>query len=159
VTTVKFEDYGRPRVVREAELPHNLSGLLELALKDLDEVTWMPDKYEVCMVAFYHRAPAENKCFVCLAGAVMANTLGYQREDIADDVECILPKFLPHRDKLYALDSLRQGFIGRAYEDLTGKDIFEFHVVDVDVCEYDDNPVQWRKDMDTVLTQLKDLGL
>ena len=54
------------------DLPNKKSELLTLALRDL-EVVEKDNKYTVDMGDYYHQTM--NSCYVCLAGAVMANTL------------------------------------------------------------------------------------
>jgi hypothetical protein len=56
------------------KLPTVPSQLIRLALKDLEEVEKNPS-YKVYMSA-WHQPQPEGPCLVCLAGAVMAQSLG-----------------------------------------------------------------------------------
>ena len=55
------------------KLPDKPSELIELALADLEKVEKLPEVYDVYMPR-WHR-PSAGKCMVCLAGAVLAQTL------------------------------------------------------------------------------------
>jgi len=61
-------------------LPDKLSDLLKVALLDLEWVESQPEKYMINMAAWYEKSydprTGESRCNVCLAGAVMARTLG-----------------------------------------------------------------------------------
>ena len=93
-------------------LPDTLSDLLTVALDDLAKVEADP-RYAVAMKD-WHRPYSTGRCNVCLAGAVMAKSLG-----------CPIARIDPYelgqqiKTKLHVLNSLRQGFVGYACEELS----------------------------------------
>lgn len=83
------------------------SELLEHALMDLEAVEAMPDKYVIDMNDWHDFNG--YKCHVCLAGAVLANTLGY---DYTDSEEEVLDGLDPKIDRLTsAINEFRCGYI------------------------------------------------
>lgn len=87
-------------------LPDKPSALIRLALADLRKVESMPETYRVDMDRWHH--PMLGKCSVCLAGSVIAQTLG---EDPAVDTDPdeIAADAEGFGDKLSALNSFRVG--------------------------------------------------
>lgn len=91
-------------------LPNTLSGMIRIALKDEDKV-FKSSKYYIDM-SEWHSPPgygpyvSTEVCRVCLAGAVMAGTLGLDRtryetpHSLLSDCES---------DRLSSLDSVRTG--------------------------------------------------
>lgn len=65
-----------------SKLPDTLHELLEVAIRDLKAVDKSED-YEIDMTVWYH---TNDKCKVCMAGAVMAKTLNFGPEsfDLGD---------------------------------------------------------------------------
>ena len=96
-----------------ATLPDKPSELIRVALADLVKVEAMPETYSVSMGVWHHRSRT-GKCFVCLAGSVMAGSLG------ADASATMNPNHYDPltRRKLMALDSLRCGYVNDALEHL-----------------------------------------
>lgn len=92
-------------------LPKKLGKLLTLALDDLEEIE-KDSRYRVCMANFHGPSKGGDKCQVCLAGAVMANTFK------TDHTKVQMPHdFSSATDNaLRALDSLRQGHIYNAQQ-------------------------------------------
>ena len=90
------------------ELPNTLHGLLTVALDDLEKVM-KDDRYSIYM-GFWHSPITEenNKCNVCLAGCVMAKTLG------ACHLIDLHPICFWKANKLYAIESIRVGDFVRA---------------------------------------------
>lgn len=82
-----------------------LSQLLEVAVRDMKMVKANP-RY-VFHVSSWHTPAPDNRCVVCVAGAIMAGELG------ADPNMKIDPYNLPDRDLilLHAIDDIRQGVI------------------------------------------------
>lgn len=85
------------------KLPTKPSELIRLALGDLRKCEDDPD-YIIDMISWHE--PGRNTCYVCLAGAVMAKSLGADRyhdfePDSFADVEYLL----------FALDHFRAGDI------------------------------------------------
>ena len=104
--------------------PEKLSDLIDLAIADtrrLDHNRYVPDW------SVWHRPrPLDDKCMVCLAGAVIAGTLGCALEtriEIASDMAepgstTIADK--RWRNALWALDSARKGSWNSACRALHG---------------------------------------
>jgi len=63
-------------------LPSKLGDLIRLAIKDLEACESTPG-YLIEMAEWHTYVPDEDICYVCLAGAVMANTLKVPR-DVTD---------------------------------------------------------------------------
>jgi hypothetical protein len=92
-------------------LPDKPSELLTLALADLESVESDP-RYVIDM-DLWHK-PYRDRCAVCLAGAVIARTMGESPRvmlTVADFPEAISPK-------LFALNDFRMGYISLALSDL-----------------------------------------
>lgn len=100
-------------------LPDKASELILLALKDL-EACERDDDYEICMGEWHSPMlidPAESEeevCAVCLAGSVMAKSLG------ADLDELRQPNDFPEEKKLQGLNQVRVGLIKRAADHWEG---------------------------------------
>jgi hypothetical protein len=111
-------------------LPDAPSELIRLALSDLRKVE-KDERYVVDMDE-WHWPPPRGRCHVCLAGAVMAGTLG------VDPREYILPaSFSLDSEKLRSLNTFRLGFIGHGLERLYGVGHLPEGVPDhVDVPDY-----------------------
>lgn len=91
-----------------ALLPKKLSDLMLLALTDLEKCENASEHYKIDMSIWLSR---NSHCTVCLAGAVMAQTLG-----AADSNEV----FDLHTNKFLALDAIRQGNFDAAFSYLNG---------------------------------------
>lgn len=102
---------------KKIELPDTMSDLILLALTDLIAVEKQKKRFTVDMGTWhepeekYNQDEGENvktgRCIVCFAGSVMAQTLKEQ-----DDHDVSPESFdLETRNKLNAIDSLRQGDI------------------------------------------------
>ena len=91
------------------ELPDRLSDLILVALEDLEKVE-ASSRYEIRMDIWH--LPCTDYCGVCLAGSVMAFSLG------ADPAVLIQPHDFPPsiNAKLCALNSVRAGDISLALE-------------------------------------------
>ena len=92
------------------KLPSKPSALIALALRDLDRVLQNPE-YEVNWGRWHAPSVGDNlTCHVCLAGAVIAGTLGTDKELVRD------PEYFDPdtRKKLLALDDFRTGDIENA---------------------------------------------
>lgn len=164
------------------ELPNKMSELINLALGDLRAVEKMKKKYVVNM-GIWHSPQSElgdyepqttqvDKCVVCFAGSVMAQTLKIP-DDVKYDVgyggnDC----FDEETDrKLDAINSLRTGDIADAavYLDIDAKDVLGasnpfITINDVewktrDVAVYSEDPAQFKKDMARLAKDLAAAGL
>lgn len=94
-------------------LPDLPSALIRLALSDLRDVEKLSDVYVVDMDLWHEPGGAgDSRCAVCLAGAVVARTLGFSPEDrrilyrISDQT----------RRKMRALNAFRQGLVSDAMQ-------------------------------------------
>lgn len=135
------------------QLPRVMSELIVLGLDDLRKVE-QSKLYRVNM-GDWHR-PIGDKCVVCLAGAVMAETLGtpidsYEEPWDRDDGNV---------DQLLALDSLRIGDVCTAARELelpldTPAAAGEF---DRDIANYHDDKEAFHKQMRQLADDLREAG-
>ena len=134
------------------ELPDKPSELLALALFDLEKVE-RSSEYEVIM-GDWHQPKKSGVCEVCMAAAVMAKTLKVDRliTRMPSDFETDTEK------KLCAIDYLRRGDLTVALYVL-GFDHPRFLVGEIDVVDYQDDPQQFKKDMQDLIKALKGEGL
>lgn len=130
-------------------LPDKLHELLALALADFDIISKTPG-YEVDMSSWHEADSNTGKCAVCLAGAVMANTLKVQKH-ISMSINDVYDSNLA--TKLRTLDSLRGGYVNDALAALRREQTADFSYPEPEAYHY--NPLQWRKDMDRLLAWLK----
>ena len=65
------------------KLPNSLHETMELAFKDMEVISKDP-RYELNMDHWH--TPQVDKCLVCKAGSIMANTLGLDIEDTPDEI-------------------------------------------------------------------------
>lgn len=141
---------------KEVKLPTLLSDCITLALTDLEKVE-KSRKYTVNMSVFHEPSGGEwhdKKCSVCFAGSVIANTLG---ADISKSLEPA--DFNKHNEnRLYALDSLRMGWIDTAFEYLGKKKPEILSNKAFPVVAYSQSPVQFKKDMANLAALLKATG-
>jgi hypothetical protein len=103
-----------------AALPDKLSALIRVAVADMRKVQADP-RYELDARTWHEpRDTDDNKavCAVCMAGAVMANTLS---ADLNDDLS--IGDFGDDADKLDALDDVRGGFCDDAVARVRGFDV------------------------------------
>ena len=118
-------------------LPNDPSELIRLAIADLEKVE-QDSRYDVDMSVWHE--PCGEVCEVCLAGAVMAGTLG------ADVGEYSTPddfsEGIPY--KLRALSYFRTGDISRGLRYLGIKSRPEWMI---SVCRYRENPDRFKRDM------------
>ena len=105
--------------------PEKLSDLIDLAIADARKLD--QDRYAPTWCKWHQPDPGDGKCMICLAGAVIAGTLGcthHTHVDIAtsDTAEpgstIIADK--RWRNALWALDSAREGDWNSAYRALHG---------------------------------------
>lgn len=135
--------------MNESLLPDKLSELGRLALKDMHVIKQNPN-YRIEMVDWH--ANRGGICFVCLAGCVMANTLG------AEQSKSIYPVIFGAdiQAKLSAIDSLRQGrlvpalfYLGRNHP----------AIKDRNITWYDYDPKKWEEEMIGIIEELEAKGL
>ncbi len=102
--------------IKKVSLPYKLSGLIKLAIKDLKLV--MKDKrYELALASDWHY-PLNDKCHVCLAGAVLAKSCGVK---INEEAGPYFSKYRSIESRLLAIDSMRQGYFEDAYDHIKDK--------------------------------------
>lgn len=98
------------------DLPHKLHELLTLALADLEAVEQKPE-YRIDMSDWHRYNTSNNLCYVCFAGAVMAQTLDTPSTRTFMPVDC----GMTNRRKLLSLDSARIGEWQRALDEFYGR--------------------------------------
>lgn len=123
---------------KDVKLPDKPSELIRLAINDLVAVEQNPD-YKVCMAIWYLRNPGD-KCLVCFAGAVMAQTLGAESTSALNADS--FPKDIG--DKLVALDYFRVGWLGCG---LTALGIQYRALDNIALQRYEDDPMGFKQDM------------
>ena len=142
-----------------SKLPDKPSELIRVALADLAKCEADPT-YEIDMNVWHKGAAIPtDTCLVCLAGAVMANSLrvaptasvippagGFESGDIG---------------ALFAIDSLRAGNVLAAVANLRlPMDAMNRVPRDeVEICEYETDPSEFRADMETLADELEANGL
>lgn len=89
-------------------LPTTLSELILVGVRDMEALD--PARYEPRFGVWHEPAMSSDACYVCLAGAVMAGTLGadIDRNYNAEDYDLLTCR------QLYALDHARTGSYYRA---------------------------------------------
>ena len=108
MTTIEKEPKAKESKAKEL-LPKKPSVLLKLALKDLETCRNSP-KYTIDMDYWFYTNG--NECTVCLAGAVMAQTLGFDPMESPSCGPYTHPKISDTtRKKLLALNNFRMGNI------------------------------------------------
>jgi len=132
-------------------LPDKPSELIRLALGDLRKCENDPI-YTIDMGAWHE--PMEGTCYVCLAGAVMAQSKGYS------DSELVMPFHTDENNKYVALNYFREG---RIYRGLGRMGFHSTAFPEIpEVCEitpYGENPAQFHTDMESLAALLERHGL
>jgi hypothetical protein len=133
----------------EKLLPEKLSDCILLALEDLQKCEVDP-RYKIWMSAWHE---PHERCYVCLAGSVMAQTLN------ANLFESLGPaNYSKHNNKrLMALNSIRAGHVRTAMSYMgiiPGWDAMQ----DVDVSPYHHSPTAFTRDLTKIAMNLKELG-
>ena len=143
-------------------LPKVPSELLALALSDL-ELVEKDDKYVINM-GFWHTINHNKyieeetpRCAVCMAGSVLAKTLNldftvnYDPAARAEAWEC----------EVYAINSFRQGYIREGFVYLLRYDAWRSSGLpsEVPIVEYDDDPVEFKNGIRSIIQLLKEKGL
>jgi hypothetical protein len=93
-------------------LPDKPSELLRVALTDLEKTVAMPEKYEINMQIWHQPDSDDKKCYVCLAGSVLAQTCKVPWE--TDGWENLISS--KDENKIYALNLFRVGEYEAALE-------------------------------------------
>lgn len=139
-------------------LPDKLSDLLDLALEDLEKAEADPDM-RIDMATWYDREYPEDRiapgiCSVCMAGTVLA-----QRANLPMGAVYIDPSDFSDeiRGKLYAINSLRMGYVYDAFCKLGLKIPAELEYVYF-VYSYEGNPTKFKRDMKEISKLLREHG-
>lgn len=122
-------------------LPNIPSELIILAVKDL-EACEKDSNYEIDMSTWHNYDTEKQMCCICLAGAVLAQTLK------ADFTVTLNPAYMTIFDypKLMALDSFRQGHVISGFTWL-GIEYCYDQLETVVITPYDQNPTSFKADM------------
>ena len=106
------------RITPEVRLPSKMSDLLELAISDARKLD--RERYEPYWAHWHEpKGPTGKTCMVCLAGAVIAGTLG-ANHSIGLDIEDFNDETA---NQLDFLDDMRSGMFRRAIEKHIGLEI------------------------------------
>lgn len=140
----------------EPNLPDVPSALIRLALDDLEAVE-RDDKYAVNLNLWHYPNVETGICMVCLAGAVMAKTIGlWPSHDVGPRA------FVNRKDieaKLRALDWFRMGSIEGGLTSM-GLDVPEDCLKpECIIPEYKANPALFKAAMRAMATDLENVGL
>ncbi len=132
------------------------SNFIRQALRDLEVIENNP-KYKVKMSNWHN---PNGKCSVCLAGAVMANTLGCKPNESA--VPSDFPKEI--RIRLQALDDFRIGWLNDAFRKLNIDVPIDYqneydHFADIQIASYSSSRKQFKEDMHALADGLQGMGL
>lgn len=140
------------------KLPDKPSELIELALKDLETVEKLSILYKVDMATWHDKLVLfKQKCKVCLAGAVIACSLG---ESVFKHIR---PEDFKGTDpdtyyKLISLNYFRMGDIYSGlrtfYKDKDNPDLYS-QFSDRDITHYTASVRDFRTDMENLVTYLK----
>lgn len=136
-----------------------LSTLLRIALKDLSKAE-RSKKYVVNM-GQWHSPDLQGRCHVCLAGAVMANSLEVPIDRSASPEICrdeLDSNGVSDAEKLYALNHVRSGDMVAALYNLSVDRIPADMPAQVDVVSYREDPKLWRRQMNNIIKLLKKYG-
>lgn len=142
-----------------------LSTLLKLSMEDAAKAA--RSKKYVFAMSSWHRPMSGGRCAICQAGATMAVRLKVDPKQEIDwrDIEMDLefgPFDTPTRHRLSALDSLRVGDVGEAYESmffrpLSAKKLQMFG--EPSFCYGDSYTAKYRAAMRRLIKDLKRAGL
>jgi hypothetical protein len=104
--------------IKSNSLPDKPSELLKVALADLEAVEG-DSRYNIDLLTWHEpNEYGDGRCVVCLAGSVMAKSLGADIElDLGPSAED-LGISIATSNKLYALNNFRIGLIRAAYKNL-----------------------------------------
>ncbi len=159
-----------PQLIEEqlnTTLPDTLHGLLKIALDDLELCEADPD-YHINMLCWHYHDEVEPgqqeepKCFVCLAGSVLAKTCGVPKD--FNLYIGTLDNSLTAK-KLNAIDWLRDGDVKGAYQRLHGtvnRTEGNGHVlIDFNRCikPYTVDPILFKTQLRALVTVLEEAGI
>lgn len=149
-----FEQRKDEAMPATATLPDKPSELIRVALADLRKCE-ADERYEIDM-SEWHLPDGDGGCFVCLAGAVMAKSLGAEEDDEVTPDNYFLDECGTER-KLRALDDFRCGGVRAGLREL-GIPMPPMPPT----CRpslYHESPVQFHADMHALADELERHGL
>ena len=165
----KFEDAVKALADQRREhfLTCKPSELIMLALEDLEKVEAQKDVYRVDMGVFHSPLGEDDgrvRCAVCLGGSVLAQTVKLDSAKlwmgesnhykagmrVWDD---------PVTPRIYALDDFRSGDIDCGLEMMLGIDCPDNVQATVTMCEYEDDPVEFKSRLRWIAKHLAERGL
>jgi hypothetical protein len=138
-------------MIKRLDLPKKPSQLIHVTLKDLRRVERMKKTYVINMDKWHE---PNSHCAVCFAGAVMSRVC--KPDEPAMPYHGIFSKV--NQQKFYALDSFRLGELSYGLESLGIRIPFGM-AQSVDVTEYADDKVQFKKDMENIIKLFRKFGL
>ena len=129
------------------------SVLLETAVADM-KLCLADERYEIDMLTWYEPAETPNqKCLVCLAGAVLAQTVGF---GTSNNISHVFSHLYGFRNQMYAINMFRLGGISEGLRWLYGKYTGEGETMNVnDFME--SNPEPFFASMEKVIKRLKEI--
>lgn len=133
----------------ETKLPDKPSALIRVALRDLEACEKDP-RYEIEM-DYWHQA--NGVCKVCLAGSVMAKSLGAPPDKSLGSYD------FDEDGKLVALDYFRLGWIKDGLYQMTGGPVPTSLRKDRRIASYSDDPADFKRDMNALADELEAQGL
>lgn len=139
-------------------LPGKLSALIRVALADL-KLCEKDDHYEIWMSDWHSPSTRTGKCEVCLAGSVMAQTLGTPRSKYT------APSYFSNshstyvQNKLYALNCLRTGEVATACQFVGIKNYIDFYSLDRTIVMYRRGEETFHKEMNILADDMELAGL
>ena len=143
------------------ELPNKPSELMRLAVKDLMAIETDP-AYTINMSYWHYPLRIESgegtitRCAVCMAGAVLANTL--HKPATTEQYPDIYPREV--KDALQAIDAFRAGSIheGCSYLRLPYES-YDFLPWEIPIANYDSRVLSFYDDMDGLIELFESVGL
>lgn len=139
--------YIEPDKYTAANPPTCASQLIYLALNDLDAIEKQPTAYEVNMNVWHSDAGFNEKCTVCFAGSIMANTLKISRnKDIwsGRDLAKATEFCDDWKHRFGALNAIRSGDIVTAGREWSPFSIIEHNRT---IVSYHVDPMTFKKQM------------
>lgn len=134
------------------KLPDKPSDLIDLALADLEKAE-KSDDYIIEMNV-WHKPNDDGKCLVCLAGAVMAFSLNFDRE--MKYVLANMPKNNQH--KMSALNHFRYGAIRTGFNYM-GIPFEADQPQERYITPYDESPEEFKSQIKRMVKEIRECGL
>ena len=100
---------------KRVRLPNSMPALTELAVRDVIRCERQPKKYRLDMAKWLYRPQLSKPCSVCMAGAVMAQTLGVRLPVEGTGLDPLSLGDEHARVRLYAINAIRTGDAHYAY--------------------------------------------